>query len=110
MWLTQNSRGVDAAAHVFGLEQFAEQLTELRLTAFPNPFREELSVIITSAAPVPGELMVFDMTGREVLRRSLSLVQATQNIRITAGDWPAGVYQIVVVAGGEWENVEVVRF
>lgn len=110
LWLTQDSRGVDAAAHVFSLERVAEEVTEFRLMAYPNPFREELSVAISSAKSGLAELMVVDMTGREVLRRSLTLAQGTEEIRIAAGNWSAGVYQVIVVAGGERENVKVVRF
>jgi len=110
LWLTPASRGVDAAAHVFALEQAPTIGSDFWLMAYPNPFREEFSVAVTSASAGSAELVIIDVAGREVLRRSLALAPGTENIGIATGTWPAGVYQVILVAEGERKNVRVVRF
>lgn len=62
-------------------------------SAYPNPFAERVAIGFALAQPGAASLEVFDLLGRQVLRRDLgALGQGTQSAELDASDWASGVY------------------
>ena len=73
-----------------------EQLTS-EWEAFPNPFDDVLELRMDEAIKGEGELIIWDLLGREMLKRKFG---ATNPLFIETSHWPAGVYLLNYRAEG----------
>ncbi len=71
------------------------------LNLMPNPANDQtvLSTQVTQAGK--GTLRVFDLVGKEVLKRNISLIPGQNNITISTTALPEGIYLCVVEALGQ---------
>ncbi|MCB2378804.1 SBBP repeat-containing protein [Hymenobacter sp. BT635] len=78
--------------------------------AVPNPFAAALSLHLLSAQPGLVELTAHDATGRQWLRKQVT-VQANQgSLELPeAAQWPAGLYLLTVRQGQQQQVLKVVR-
>lgn len=67
-------------------------LPGLSLAITPNPFGEELVVSTEAQKTGEAELSVYTVSGREVLRKTVSLPAGEQNLSFDATSWPVGIY------------------
>ncbi len=85
------------------------------LTAFPNPFSQELSVRFMVMRQNQAEIQITDMTGRLIYQEKQAILPGqhvtwTWNGRMQSGDLAAkGLYSIRIVAGAQSEVLRVVR-
>src|SRR5690606_10966466 len=86
------------------------ELEALALAAYPNPFRDRLTVAFEVARAGPVVVEVVDVLGRVVRRRDLGVVPVGRREVALGGDGiPAGVYVVRVAAGEERTVRRVVR-
>jgi hypothetical protein len=80
------------------------KIAAVRVVAYPNPFREQVSFSFTLAQPQPVVVKVYDMLGREVSLLYQDEAQAGQAYRL---EWrppaglPGGLYLIRLQAPGQ---------
>ncbi|HLA54583.1 MAG TPA: T9SS type A sorting domain-containing protein, partial [Flavobacterium sp.] len=77
------------------------------VTAYPNPFADNVSIDIRTASAEKVNVKVYDMTGRllEVLDTDVSEVNTLQ-----IGDrYPSGVYNVIVSQGDEVKTLRVIK-
>ncbi|MBI1266600.1 MAG: T9SS type A sorting domain-containing protein, partial [Cryomorphaceae bacterium] len=104
---------LEPGCHLVNVEEITIGL-ENTLSAYPNPTSGLAN--ITFALP-PGfrdtqtELIVVDLTGREVHREALSAFALTSGtIQIDLSNQPAGIYLAQWVSGNTWlDSVKIVR-
>ena len=86
--------------------------SRLELTgATPNPADDRLHVAFRLPSPAPAQLDVFDLQGRHVLSRPLSLPAGgyVVPLRGSSGpEWPAGVYLLRLSQSGIVRSARVV--
>jgi hypothetical protein len=68
------------------------------LTVTPNPVSDVLTITFTGDETV-GEIRIFDITGRNVLTRTVN--ESMKNVRISCKDFPSGIYMLSASAGKE---------
>ena len=80
---------------------------ELSVTAFPNPYADELTVRVSEVnAAEQVNVVVFDMTGRAVASKQGT--PGASDISVGKG-LPSGMYIVEVVKGGEVKKISVVK-
>lgn len=105
--LLETSLGANESGHLFGMELRtggAENNAMMRVSASPNPFRDEVRVSVNSPALVSTSLDVFDLAGRTLASRQVRLFPGFQTLTIPTADWPAGVYNLHLTSpsGDHW--------
>lgn len=79
------------------------------LTAYPNPYAQDLSAQITGGESGPVSLVLLDAAGHAVLRQRVAEVSGTQVIALDAATLPAGTYLLRVQQNGHAGTVRVIR-
>lgn len=82
----------------------------LELAAFPNPFSNELSIIIESKEKLDGVLEIYSMMGQKVYSESISI--DTKKYKKRLGDLDGlrfGVYNVIFRTNIGSENIRVVK-
>jgi hypothetical protein len=75
-------------------------LERIMLSAWPNPFREHLSISLTVDGSGPAVVALYDLLGREVLRRDLGpLSPGEHTVRLETQTLPAGAYVLRAETG-----------
>ena len=64
------------------------------LAVYPNPALHELNLVVDSPRATDGELSVFDVTGKLMLRRSVQLAEGTQTTTIPIDELADGTYLV----------------
>lgn len=88
-------------------EVVVSELQEFAVLAYPNPFRDAFALNIKTSATAPIQMAIYDMTGRLLETKSLTVDQAT-NTSI-GSNYPSGVYQVVVSQGDQLQTVRVIK-
>lgn len=81
--------------------------------AFPNPFSVSTTLRFTTESTVEPDLVVFDVLGREVRRRSLgSLPPGTHPIAVNRGALAPGVYLVAIrsASGAQTSTITVLDY
>ena len=68
---------------------------------YPNPVLEELTLELSSAYTGEVSLSIFDLNGRQVLRREIQKVQEAVRENFAVGHLPPGTYRLTVIEGGD---------
>ena len=79
------------------------------LTAYPNPYAQDLSAQLTSSEAGDISLTLVDAAGHVVLRQRAPAQPGTQVIALAASGLPAGAYVLWVQQNGHTGTVRVVR-
>jgi hypothetical protein len=90
---------------------------ENTMTVFPNPVgdiatisfgKENLSQI--SGLLSKGELVIFDINGKEIYRTNTRSVTTEGQLQINTQSWPSGIYLAQLISGNKWlDGVRIVR-
>jgi hypothetical protein len=67
----------------------------------PNPSQGKSKLLITVKRDTQVEIQLFDGLGREINRRTASLVNGTNEVHFNVGDYESGVYTAVIKMNGE---------
>jgi len=87
------------------VEKMTHTLSEA--TVFPQPTTEHAKVYINSAIEEPGELKVYDLSGKLIYCDDIQLVKGTNHINVNCSKWIPAHYVVSIV--GEELGVQVVR-
>jgi serine protease AprX len=88
-------------------ETFAEQVT-----AFPNPFNDQLYIVFKTDVDVPVDVTLFDLTGKEIFRKLYPKI-AGRNYVMIEGEFnglPKGAYLIRINAGMITGNSKLIKY
>jgi hypothetical protein len=90
---------------------------ENTMTVFPNPVediatisfgKENLSQL--SDLLSKGELVVFDINGKEIYRTNTRSVVLEGQLQINTQSWPSGIYLAQLISGSKWmDGVKIVK-
>ncbi len=90
---------------------------ENTMTVFPNPVediatisfgKENLSQL--SDLLSTGELIVFDINGKEIFRTNTRSVVSEGQLQINTQSWPSGIYLAQLISGSKWmDGVKIVK-
>ncbi|MDP2159803.1 MAG: T9SS type A sorting domain-containing protein, partial [Flavobacterium sp.] len=75
--------------------------------AYPNPFAASFNLDIKASATSPVSIVVYDMMGRLLESSTITVAQA--NSTNIGGNYPTGVYNVVVTQGEEVKMIRVVK-
>jgi hypothetical protein len=75
------------------------------IVAFPNPVSETLNLDVTAVISGESVLRIYDLTGREIVSKSLKLNNGVNNYKIDISNFEGGAYLIQLVAN-EFEVFE----
>jgi hypothetical protein len=99
-WLDRFMPGTCIAS---GIED-ATELTSFRAVLYPNPSQEFVHIDIRNPASRPLRLIVYEMTGKEILNRELgSDIQKTERLALQPG-----IYQLLITDGKEYIPLKAV--
>ena len=81
------------------------------LLVYPNPFDGVFTIdLFMSKFTTDAQLSIYDITGRRLLQRSLSLHQGANILQISeAANWPSGTYLIRIEANDEQLTKKIIR-
>ena len=66
------------------------------LTVFPNPVNSQLSFNITAPSSGNGSLLIYDILGRLLYSKEVTLDEGYQTLEIPVADLPNGSYQMLL--------------
>ena len=78
------------------------------MNVFPNPVDNELNVSIVSAVPVNVQVILFDITGREVMSQNFGSVMS-ENKSLDLSNQSSGVYFLEVNVDGQKTTTKLIR-
>jgi rhamnogalacturonan endolyase len=86
-------------ADAVGIEDHKDQAS---VVVYPNPFRDQSSIVITLEQPASVSLKVFSVTGQLVVNSDEGLIETGQHsILLDATSWKQGLYLYQVTAGDQ---------
>lgn len=86
-------------AHLVNVKTTVDIPNQYHISVYPNPSSSrfgELSVKIESSGTTDGEILIYDMTGREYYSNIVVLHEGSQTVCISDRVLPVGVYLIVL--------------
>lgn len=76
--------------------------------AYPNPFNPQTALPVWHGSGTGLVIRVYDMTGRVMQTiRSEGFGGGWQTVRLGSGDWPSGIYTVMVDDGGEVRSTRI---
>jgi trimeric autotransporter adhesin len=78
-------------------------------SAYPNPTKESVRVIVSSSVVEKANISVTDISGKVVKQLSNVLVAGENNININVSSLAAGTYYIRLVAGSEVRTTQFIK-
>jgi uncharacterized repeat protein (TIGR01451 family) len=73
---------------------------ENKFTLYPNPANNQFNIVINSENTGKANLVVTDVSGRNVLVRTIDVMQGNQNFSVDASQYVPGVYFISLNGAG----------
>lgn len=86
----------------------AQNARSLELTAFPNPFSSDVSVVFEGTEG-SGQLVIFDLSGRAVRTVTVSTSAGQNQLTVEASDLPAGAYFAQLSHDGSAEVIRLMK-
>lgn len=90
------------------MTNIVEQPIDPELHVFPNPASDGVTIRFRTTSPGKTTLLIVDALGRTVKTVSREGTAGQQEIRIDGSDLPGGIYQCVLMAGGQCSAEKVV--
>ena len=82
----------------------------IEVSCYPNPFTDQLIIIIQNAETGTGEIRLIDVTGRTVMQKVLTTLELSQNsIELSIPDIAQGVYSLEFSTGSYVKTMRVVK-
>ena len=83
------------------------QIKNVRI--YPNPFKSELNISITDPNSKHLEILVNSITGQNLIRMQLPVINGSSNQSITLSSLPVGMYLISLVADGNKTTWKIIK-
>jgi hypothetical protein len=77
--------------------------------AYPNPFKEFINITLPEADGTIAIVRLSDISGRVVLKQSLSVVNGGFTVDMPNGKIPAGMYLLTVEAGDKLHKLKIMK-
>ncbi|MFT3793878.1 MopE-related protein [Flavobacterium sp.] len=77
----------------------------IKVSVSPNPFVADFGIGITSESPMPMQVKIYDMLGRLMETQTAN---SKDEIRM-GGQYPSGVYNLIVTQGGAVKTMRIVK-
>jgi len=78
------------------------------LVVYPNPNRGNFEINLSMSETGDAEILMIDITGREIMKRSVSVNIGGNTIPVDISGWSSGVYMLRVSIGNETKTVRVI--
>ncbi|MFD2247268.1 beta strand repeat-containing protein [Pontibacter ruber] len=79
------------------------------MQVYPNPFTSNVNVTLTVQQPAQTQLIIIDLQGREVLRKSVELDKGVNQIELPLQKLANGMYILKAVGGGIDETTKIIK-
>jgi hypothetical protein len=79
------------------------------LSAWPNPFADQMTVTLEAAEDQPARLLVVDASGKPVHQEKRPVVIGTNDFQVTLAGLPKGLYYLSVTQGSNRAGMQVVK-
>jgi hypothetical protein len=109
---TVSNGSVANPATVGAVEQNTKQIqtsSVSTITVAPNPFVNAIQVTIQSSRSENASLLIFDATGKELFRKSISLMAGTNRFTLDGSRYKQGSYFLKLVTAKETETTKMVK-
>jgi PKD repeat protein len=83
--------------HILGVNEHPNTISSLE--SYPNPFKESLTLNISSKENAAIRISLCDLTGREAISTSYNLVKGNNSIRINTASLQTGMFLLRINAG-----------
>lgn len=81
--------------------------TPFTAVAYPNPYKENFNLSLTTSSEEMVDIMVYDMTGRLVEQRE---VNPSNMPEVQVGNrYPSGIYNVIITQGSEVKTLRVIK-
>ncbi len=84
-------------------------ITDLSVTAFPNPAISNFNLQLENAQQGIYTLQIFNMNGSVITSQNVAVNNAIETASINTSNWPAGLYNVVVEKDGNKKSLIVVK-
>jgi hypothetical protein len=90
----------------------SETYADNAVTAFPNPFRDDLYIVFRDAMDFPVDIRLYDLAGKMLFTSHYTQFPGREYISLGEGlsFLPKGVYLLHVEAGGQTHVSKLIRF
>jgi len=82
---------------------------ESMLQIYPIPFKNEVSIAFYSDLNCNTDIILYNNTGKEVLKQNISLTQGYNNISITGHNLPKGIYHFKIQIGKKIKSGNIIK-
>jgi len=82
---------------------------DLTIQSFPNPFSDEITLLINTPINDKINYKIIDILGREVLKNSLTTVTDTNAIAINTKNLKTGVYFVQIQQGKYQKSLKIIK-
>lgn len=79
------------------------------ITAYPNPTKGQLNIMLHNAATGTYQINVYDMSGRTVARKQLDINNSSFELMLNTSNWPNGMYGVQIINNGAQRVIPVVK-
>ena len=77
-------------------------------TVYPNPARDKLNLKYSTMESQELIVVLTDLTGREMLRRSMQSQEGENKVELLVYDFPRGIYFLNLISEEERQTIKVV--
>ncbi len=110
-WQNEGAHLVEAALDNFRIAEdvpHTEPEPVVNLTVYPNPFQEEVNFLWPAETGPPGQLVVFDLVGKVVLRQTVQMAAGEARLQYAL---PTGSYLAqILTENGTSATVKLIRY
>lgn len=98
---------LDSTPVVSGLTRVNADITSFN--AYPNPFTNEVNFTLQSKVAGNAEVVIVDVTGREITRTSTFIKQGANEVVVNTSDFKSGIYFAMVILNNQHTTVKLIK-
>ncbi|MBD1397188.1 T9SS type A sorting domain-containing protein [Pontibacter sp. JH31] len=83
--------------------------SELSTQVYPNPFPGMVKLTLTAPQKQAAEMVIYDMNGRQVLRKTLELEAGVNSMELQLQQLQSGMYFLKIVSDGMESTTKLIR-
>ncbi|MHC2990233.1 hypothetical protein OB13_00975 [Pontibacter sp. HJ8] len=83
--------------------------SELTTQVYPNPFTDIIKVTLTAPQTQQAELFLFDINGKQVLRKTLELEAGANALELSLQQLNSGMYILKIVGSGMESTTKIIK-
>ena len=76
----------------------------------PNPFNDNVTIEVTADKTDVGQVQIFDLLGKNILSRPLSISTGKNAVSIETSSLQAGAYLVKITIGNKSLTTKIVKF